>query len=105
MAEHELQNLIIQFLRYDRYGFYWRNNTGTARKGKCYVKFGLKGSADIIGLHQGRFVAIECKDKGKGIEEDQIKFQQEVERAGGIYYLANDFDKFEQWYRDLTTKQ
>lgn len=55
------------------------------------VKFGLKGSADIIGLlKDGQFVAIECKTGGASRTPQQIKFGDMITRFNGNYYLARD---------------
>lgn len=45
----------------------WRNNTGAAKLGERFIRFGVPGLPDIIGvLPGGRMLAIECKrTKGK----------------------------------------
>lgn len=73
----------------------WRNNTGCLidDRGRP-VKFGLQGSADIIGLIKpsGRFLAIECK-MPKGHQSDQQKaFQSMIESMGGVYVLARSLE-------------
>lgn len=69
----------------------WRNNTGALRDptGRL-IRFGLPGSADILGLigPEGRFLAIECKTQRGRQTEQQRKFQAMVERHGGLYVLA-----------------
>lgn len=56
------------------------------------MRFGKVGSADIIGLSpQGRFIAVECKDKSKATEK-QIEFLEEVRKRGGIAILAHSID-------------
>lgn len=90
----------------------WRNNTGEAWQGKRAkfypgttipvppgtvvlvearpVKFGLTGSADILGATAGRPLAIEVKDATGRQEDDQVKFQRAWEAAGGVYLLVRD---------------
>ena len=29
------------------------------------------------------------------------KYQQAIEKAGGIYYIAKDFDSFYEWYNKM----
>lgn len=68
---------------------FYRNNTGALpnRQGRM-VTFGLKGSADILGVHRGRAVAIEAKTPTGRQRTSQVRFQEAWERAGGIYILA-----------------
>ena len=50
----------------------WRNNSGAIKIGKRFIKFGLKGSPDIIGYNQkGRFIGVEIK-----IGTDQLSIEQ-----------------------------
>jgi RecB family endonuclease NucS len=87
-SEHQIQKEIIQYLN-AKCLFNWRNNVG--RKHNLY--FGLKGSADILGLtKEGIFFAIEVKDyKGKQSEE-QIRFADIIQRNNGIYILARSLN-------------
>ncbi len=77
------------------YGRVWRNATGAARSldGKRVISFGLKGSADILGLlWGGRFIAIEVKT-GKAVQNKyQKNFQAMVEKYGGIYIVARSVE-------------
>jgi hypothetical protein len=59
----------------------WQKGTGT------------KGSADISATIQGRSVKIEVKMKDKQ-SLDQIKYQNDIENAGGQYWLVHNFDEF-----------
>lgn len=75
----------------------WRNNTGVAsgqRPGgkKFFVRFGTKGSPDIIAVIDGYFVGIECKAKGGIWSDDQKAFAARLMEAGGIYLLVTSFD-------------
>jgi hypothetical protein len=73
----------------------WRNNTGTLidSLGRP-VKFGLVGSADILGIiaPQGRFLAIECKTRTGKQSDQQRNFQKMIEAMGGIYILARSLE-------------
>lgn len=92
----------------------WRNNTGQAWQGNQHhaaigqfvkvepgmvilrearpVKFGVKGSADIIGSTRGIPLAVETKKQGGRQSEDQQRFQRQWERAGGTYILSMSLD-------------
>lgn len=89
MRESELVKATLQQINY--FGYFWRNNTG-ARKieengSSRFIRFGHVGSADIIGVANGRFVAFEAKsDRGRQTENQRM-FQAEIERHRGIYVL------------------
>ena len=73
----------------------WQKGTGT------------KGSADISATIQGRSVKIEVKMKDKQ-SIDQIKYQNDIENAGGQYWLVHNFDEFMFHYEcfiDYLTKK
>lgn len=85
----------------------FRNNVGSAKKGKRYIRYGLKtGSADYIGWETktitpdmvGKkvavFLSIEVKDTGKHIEpgSEQEKWLNAVKEAGGIAMEADSLD-------------
>lgn len=59
---------------------------------------GTVGSADISATINGRSVKIEVKIGKDRQSEAQRKYQQQVEQAGGLYYLAHDFTSFIEWY-------
>lgn len=85
--------------------FVWRNNTGAANhqytrkdgsRGESYIRYGLPGSADIIGTNRwGRFIAIECKVPGKDLEPHQAKFRDQIHEKNGVYVLARSVDDLE----------
>jgi hypothetical protein len=71
----------------------WRNNTGVGRtlSGQRVIRFGLVGSADLLGiLRGGRFLAVEVKTAKGRQSEAQRNFQRMIESMGGIYVLARD---------------
>ena len=93
MAEKHIQSACLQILEVCKI-FAWRNNTGafkgTYKGKKRFIQFGAVGSPDIIAVHKGKFLGIECKDKGKKQRESQIIFQKKLENAGAIYLLVDD---------------
>ncbi len=71
--------------------FAWRNNTGAVismYKGKKrFIKYGCKGSPDIIGIMpNGKFIGVECKKVGGKQSDDQRDFQSKV--GNGIYIVV-----------------
>jgi len=81
----------------------WRNNTGATGTGNSFVRFGLEGSADFLGIlaPTGRFLAIECKTLKGRQTEAQKAFQAMVERMGGLYVLARSVEDVEQALREV----
>ena len=74
----------------------WRNNTGSAMRGGRQIRFGYKGSSDIIGIMPlnssmpGSFLAVECKtDKGK-LRREQKLFLEAIREAGGYAVVTSD---------------
>lgn len=78
----------------------WRNNTGMLpdpRTGR-WISFGLKGSADILGIRRvqlpapygavGQFIAFECKSATGRLRPDQDRFRLMVESMGGVYVVV-----------------
>lgn len=67
---------------------HWRNNTGAVKVEKRFIRYGCKGSPDIIAVHEGRFIGIECKGTGGVQQPSQKAFQERLEAAGGLYLLV-----------------
>lgn len=67
-----------------------RVNTGAARLGGRVVRFGVPGTADIVGLlaPSGRMVQIECKTATGKQREAQRTMERVVTAMGGLYILA-----------------
>jgi hypothetical protein len=61
---------------------------------------GQKGTADISATIKGKSVKIEVKMKDRQ-SEDQKKYQQAIERAGGQYWLVRSFEEFMRFYNEL----
>ena len=70
----------------------WRNNTGGLydQRGR-FVRYGLcVGSSDLIGIYQGRFLAIEVKAKGQKATDEQLNFIRVIKEQGGIGFVCDD---------------
>jgi hypothetical protein len=75
----------------------WRQNTGVARMGKRVVRFGVPGQADLTGiLSDGRRLEIEVKSPTGRQTLDQQRYQQMIERFGGLYVLARSVEDVEE---------
>lgn len=79
----------------------WRNNCGYDDARRVRYGVGNPGGADLIGMYNGRFVAIEIKTPiGKQTEEQRM-FQRLVESKGGIYVVLRSVDEAIAWVNAL----
>jgi len=72
--------------------FSWRQQTGAAKIGERYIKFGFKGGSDIFFVlkKSGRFGVCECKATGKEPTADQVAFLANVHAAGAVGVCVDD---------------
>jgi hypothetical protein len=63
----------------------WRNNVGVADQRGARVRYGLApGSADLVGVLAGRFVALEVKTATGRVAVEQSQWLALVRRYGGF---------------------
>lgn len=115
-----LTKCIIQWLRLNRHQAERISNTGrikdtrktftdvmgnrrTVGRTTFFPGTGTNGTADISATVNGRSVKIEVKTGRDRQSEAQKIYQQEVERAGGLYVIAKDFTEFLTWYNQNFT--
>jgi len=60
-----------------------------------------RGSADISATIKGRSVKIEVKVGRDYQRQAQIAYQRDVEAAGGVYFIATNFQEFYEWYMKI----
>jgi hypothetical protein len=103
-----LTKAITSFIQFNGYQAERINTMGVARENKrtdgkvigvTWTKgTTTAGSADISATIRGRSVKIEVK-VGKDRQSDaQKRYQESIERAGGVYLIARDFDSFVEWF-------
>ena len=74
--------------------FAYRVNTGGVKFGEQWVKFGIKGQADITGmLKDGRRLEVECKRVGKYPSPEQNAFLFMVNKDGGFACHVDSVDR------------
>jgi len=78
----------------DSMGFQKRIGSGQYIKGT-----GTNGTADISLTIKGKSIKAEIKIGKDRQSEAQKKYQADIERAGGIYIIVKDFDKFINFYK------
>jgi hypothetical protein len=91
VKERNLQNLILDWLAIHRI-FAWRCNTGAMRRGKRFIRFGVKGVPDILGCYRGRMFGIEVKNDYNEQSQAQKEFEHNLTVAGGTYILARSLE-------------
>lgn len=103
MTELQIQDAVRLVLGADRAGVWWRNNVGLATTDRgTKIKFGLfPGSADLIGLFRGRFVAVELKTPEGRQSPEQRRWQGVVEDHGGIYTIIRSEDDARELLAEL----
>lgn len=74
-------------------GLAWVNNTGALKDhtGRL-VRYGCRGSPDILAVIAGRSVGVEVKVGRDRQRPDQAAFADAMHRAGGVYILARSVE-------------
>ncbi len=68
-----------------------RQNTGAARVGERFIRFGWRGCSDLLGmLKDGRLLAVEVKAPSGQLRPEQREFLSLVQRFGGVAFVASD---------------
>lgn len=68
-----------------------RQNTGAAKVGGRFIRFGWRGCSDLLGmLKDGRLLAVEVKAPGGRVRPEQAEFLSLVRRFGGVAFVARD---------------
>jgi hypothetical protein len=75
----------------------WRNNCGYDGERRVRYGVGSPGGADLIGVFNGRFVAVEIKTPQGRQSGDQRRFQSLVESKGGEYVILRSIDDALAW--------
>ncbi len=106
-----LTRAICDYINYQGYQAERINTMGTAREkkttagkviGVTWTKgTSTAGSADISATIKGRSVKIEVKIGKDRQSEAQKRYQENIEKAGGTYIIAKDFDSFVEWYNQF----
>ena len=109
-----LTRAICDYINYNGYQAERINTMGTAREkkttagkviGVTWTKgTSTAGSADISATIKGRSVKIEVKIGKDRQSEAQKRYQENIEKAGGTYCIAKDFDSFVEFFNDFVNK-
>ena len=68
-----------------------RMNSGAARMGARFVRFGWPGCPDVLGqLKDGRLLGVEVKGLTGSLRPAQRVFLERIRCAGGVAFMARD---------------
>lgn len=60
-----------------------------------------RGTADIHAVYRGKHLSIEVKIGKDRQSEEQKEIEQEIISAGGLYFIARNFQDFYDWFSPL----
>lgn len=97
MTELQIQDAIRLALGTEPGLVLWRNNVGTAEhwtsRGVQRVRYGLApGSADLVGICDGRFFALEVKAAAGRVAPEQTEWMALARRKGGFAAVVRSVD-------------
>lgn len=99
-----LQTFIVHYLDWSG-GYGNRINTTGRKIGDKWIKGATKkGTGDISGVLNGRYVVFEVKIGRDKPSPAQLKQQERINKAGGRYYFTHSVEEF-FWQVDEVTKQ
>jgi len=100
MKEKEIENAILQYLSlaYISNGVFFKNqsvgifdrNKGVFRR--PMNRYHIKGSSDILGCVDGRFIAIEVKGAKGRLSLHQKEFLNNINEKGGLAFVARSIN-------------
>lgn len=104
-GEKQIENSILEWLAWNNIFSFKVKSQGTwdekekkFRKPSRYYK---KGTADILGIYKGKFLAIEVKSASGRLSEHQKIFLNQVKENGGIAIVARSIDDVEILLKDV----
>jgi penicillin-binding protein-related factor A (putative recombinase) len=106
--EQQVKHAIMEYLKFIRDAkFFWVKSQGTydpVRKifRNNRSRWEIKGVSDILGVWKGRFIAIEVKSKTGVVSPEQKAFIDDVNRLGGIGFVARNVDDVKKFIGETT---
>ena len=83
-----------------------RQNTGAARVGGRFVRFGWPGCPDVLGqLKDGRLLGVEVKAQAGRLRPEQAVFLERIRAAGGVAFVARDLRDVQRELETAKEKQ
>ena len=86
-----LKEVLIALTAHSAVAWCERMNSGAAKIGNRFVRFGWKGCPDVIGqLRDGRFIGVEVKAAKGKLRPEQTIFLERIRLAGGVAFMARN---------------
>lgn len=96
ILEKDIQKTITDYLKLKGIFHYKNNTVGIYKKAtNSYIPSPSAGAPDIVAVIKGLYVGIEVKNKTKQ-SDSQKAFQENLEKAGGKYYLVHSLEEVKQ---------
>ncbi len=95
VSESETQSAILSYLKTQTHRLdFWRVPVAGIRMKGCRKASPLKGHPDIAGvIHgNGRYFAIEVKQPGAKMYQEQLQWGLKLQKAGALYFVANSVE-------------
>ena len=68
-----------------------RMNSGAAKIGERFVRFGWRGCPDVLGqMKDGRLLGVEVKAERGRLRPEQKIFLERIRASGGVAFMAKD---------------
>ena len=78
-----------------------RMNSGAAKVGNRFIRFGFTGCPDVLGqLRDGRLLGVEVKSQTGRLRPEQSIFLERIRGAGGVAFVARNCRDV---FRELST--
>lgn len=100
---NSLTRAICEYIRLKK-GFASRlNNQGTysRKRGRYIPSTSRKGLPDVLATYKGRSLFIEVKCGADRMSVDQMRICKEQTASGGLYFVADCFSSFKEWFDEL----
>lgn len=91
-AETDIMRAILVALSALPQSLWWRQNTGVfqSMNRREVIRCGVPGMADIGGMYRGHAVQVEVKTAAGRLSNEQKRWKDAVEHAGGFFVLARN---------------
>ena len=86
-----LREVLIALTAHSAVAWCERMNSGAAKIGNRFVRFGWKGCPDVLGqLKDGRLLGVEVKAEKGRLRPEQTIFLERIRLAGGVAFMARN---------------
>ncbi len=102
LREYTIETQILDWLAGLGVGFFWKNTSGGFHDGKVWRKhqspFAIRGTSDILGIVNGRMIALEVKTTVGRPSSEQVAFIKKVRDCGGLADVVRSLDSVKELF-------